>query len=85
MNEKENKENMKKGKEVKENRPCYQSLTSTYISPTHMPVEATQSLSLTTGWGDKTPDWMGTRGPDGDGTPDWLGMRDLVLGMRGPD
>src|SRR5260370_41820516 len=60
-------------------------------SQTRMPVEATQSPSPMTRWGDKTPDWMGMRGPDGDGTPDWLGMRDLDgdgtldLGTRGPD
>ena len=46
-------------------------------SQTRMPVEATQSPSPTTRWGDKTPDWMGTRGPDGDRTLDWLGTRDL--------
>src|SRR5260370_36493034 len=56
-----------------------------------MPIEAAQSLSPMTGWGDKTPDWMGMRGPDGDGTLDWLGMRDLDgdrtldLGTRGSD
>ena len=45
-------------------------------SQTCMPVEATQSLSPMTGWGGKTPDWMGMRSPDGDETPDWLGTRD---------
>src|SRR5260370_41014794 len=77
--EKKKERKMDHGIKVQHQHIPHPNLTT---SQTHMPVEATQSLSPMTGWGDKTPDWMGMRGPDGTEPwiwaqePDWLASMD---------